>query len=342
MTAHGACIDMHGHGVPRPFADWARATGFGGVEVGLADGLYRFSFPGSSPLRPMNAGLPDFEERLAWMDARSISHQIVAPWMDIGGQELPSAAGVEWTRRLNDCMAEAVQAAAGRLRAYATVHLADPKAAAGELERAVRELGMAGCMIPTELPGGDLADGVYGEFFAAAEELRAPVVLHPLAAGPSSCIPGMDRWASIYGRLIDTTMAAARLIAAGVLDRHPAVNIGLVHGGGMLPYQFGRLTGNLLGALAGKELKERTPETYLRRFFYDTVLMRPEAVSLMVQLAGADRVLIGSDYPFCDKSASVSQAVDEAVSSEQDRAAVFTGNAARLFAITGAGYERLT
>jgi aminocarboxymuconate-semialdehyde decarboxylase len=329
----GTCIDIHGHGVPRSFAEWARTTGFGGVEVGLSGGLYGFSFPGASPLRPMNASLSDFEDRLAWMDARNISHQMVAPWLDIQGQEFPSPAGTAWAERLNDCMAEAVQGDPGRLRAYATVHMADPAGAVRELERAVRELGLAGCMIPTDFPGGDLADAAYGEFFAAAEELRAPVVLHPPSAGPSSCIPGMDRWGSIYGRLIDTTMAAARLIAAGVLDRHPAAQVGLVHGGGMLPYQFGRLTGNLLGAMAGSELKERAPGAYLRRFFYDTVLMQPEAVSLLVGLAGADRVVIGSDYPFCDRSASVLQSVEEAVSSEQDRTAIFTGNAARLFAM---------
>ena len=95
--------------------------------------------------------------------------QLIAPGLDIHGQELPPADGQEWVRQLNDAIAEQVADSGGRLHAYATLHLADPQAAARELERASAKLKMTGTMLPTSLPAGQLNEARYDALWEAAQ-----------------------------------------------------------------------------------------------------------------------------------------------------------------------------
>src|SRR5690606_31918282 len=150
-------IDIHAHGVPRQFLDEVKRTRLGGVDLAMAEGGgYVLTFPGCPPLRPAGGILPDFTQRLSWLDQQGMAQQLIGPWLDVHGQELPPADGQTWVRALNDAMAETVAQSGGRLAAHASLHLADPQAAAKELERCVRTLGMTGTMIATNLPAGEL------------------------------------------------------------------------------------------------------------------------------------------------------------------------------------------
>src|SRR6185436_20970277 len=127
-------IDIHAHGVPPRFMESVQKSGLAGVKVEGNKSRYLLTFPGAQTLRPIEGVMIDYVERLKWMDGQSMRQQLIAPWLDIHGQELPAADGQEWVRQLNDAMAEQVAGSGGRLSAYATLHLADPKAAAQELE----------------------------------------------------------------------------------------------------------------------------------------------------------------------------------------------------------------
>lgn len=329
MTAESGGIDIHGHGVPRPFLDWAAGSRPGGTAVDVSDGEYVVTFPGGAPLRPVTERMADFDARLRWMDEQGLGQQLVAPWLDVAGQDLPAPAGQEWVRRLNDCMAEAVAASGGRLRAHITLHLADPAAAAAELHRAATGLGMTGCMIPTDFPGGDLADPSYDAVFEAAESLQIPLVLHPPSVGPSMCIAGMQRFGGLYGRLIDTTMIATRLLLGGLFERHPGLQLVLVHGGGFLPYQTGRLERH---AGRGRDATATALTEYVRRCHFDTVLMSSAAIRLLVELAGAEHVMVGSDYPFVGADdPGVLEHLQECALPPDAMRAIVAGNAGRLF-----------
>jgi aminocarboxymuconate-semialdehyde decarboxylase len=329
-------IDVHGHGVPRAFLETVRRTRPHGVEVDVnrEAGTYVLTFPGRAPLRPMSSRMVDFDQRLDWLDEQEMKRQLVAPWLDVHGQELGQAAGRDWVRRLNDSMAEAVAGAGDRLGAHATLHMADSRAAARELERSRRELGMAGCMIPTHFPGGALDDPGYDALWETAEALRVPVILHPPTAGPSGHMPGMERFGGLYGRLIDTTVAAARIILAGVFDRFPALRLVLVHGGGLLPYQTGRLAQEQAGGALGQELADPVAD-YVGRCYFDTVLMSAPALRFLLDQVGRDHVLIGSDYPFSFGAPPLTGALRAATSDEAVRAAVDHENAQRLYAGEG-------
>ena len=132
-------IDIHAHGVPRQFLEEVRRTGLGGVDVAVADdGGYAVTFPGCKPLRPAAGNMLDFTRRLSWLDEQGMAQQLIGPWLDVHGQELPPAAGQVWVRTLNDAMMQAIAGSGRRLAAHATLHLADPGAAACELERCAR------------------------------------------------------------------------------------------------------------------------------------------------------------------------------------------------------------
>ncbi len=332
-------IDVHGHGVPAAFLESQRRSRRHGVgvEFDAGAGTYVVTLPGRPPLRPISRRMLDFSERLAWLDEQGLQRQLVAPWLDVHGQELDAASGQDWVRELNDHLAEAVAPSSGRLLAHATLHLADAAAAAKELERCRRDLGMRGCMIPTHVLGRDLSDRSYDALWERAEELRIPVVLHPPTTGPSSRMEGIREFGGLFGRLIDTTTVATQLLVAGVLERFPTLDIVLVHGGGFLPYQSGRLDQEQAGR-PNRWGVEGFLSDYVRRFNFDTVLMSPASIRFLVGFAGPDRVLLGSDYPFTSAGPGVVGALHDAALDGPTTAAVDHDNAVRLYAGDGASW----
>jgi len=285
-------IDVHAHAVPKEFLDEVKRTRLAGVEVATADGGgYILTFPGAKPLRPAAGIMLDFTQRLTWLDNQGMQQQLIGPWLDVHGQELPAAAGQTWVRTLNDAMAAAITNSGERLLAHATLHLADPRAAARELERCHRELHMNGCMIATNLPDAALHENRFDALWEAAQSLAVPIVLHPLMDGPAACMfQQTPRFKNLYGRTIDSTVTATQLILAGVFDRFPKLSLVLVHGGGFLPYQSGRLDREF--GTPGKKL----PSEYMKQFHYDTVLMSAPALNMLFELVGTGQVMIGSDY----------------------------------------------
>ncbi len=309
-------IDVHAHGVPKQFLEEVKRSRLCGVDVVAADGGgYIVTFPGCAPLRPAAGIMLDFTQRLGWLDAQGMQQQLIGPWLDVHGQELPPADGQVWVRQLNDAMAQTVSDSGGRLLAHATLHLAEPEAAARELERCATRLGMTGCMIPTNLPQGELSDARYDALWEAAQSLDVPVVLHPLMDGPAACMfHHLPKFKNLYGRTIDTTIVAAQLILAGVFDRFPKLRLVLVHGGGFLPYQSARLDREF-----GKEGK--LPSDDIKRFYYDTVFMSAPALQLLFSLVGTGQVMIGSDYAAGPVERSVGRLTDALDESGVDAAA---------------------
>jgi aminocarboxymuconate-semialdehyde decarboxylase len=325
-------IDIHAHGVPRRFLEEVQRTRLGGVDVATVENGYVVTFPGRKPLRPAAGIMLDFTQRLSWLDQQGMRQQLIGPWLDVHGQELPAADGQVWVRRLNDAMAETVADSDQRLGAHATLHLASPQAAARELERCVRALGMTGCMIATNLPAGELHESRFDALWEAAQALAVPIVLHPLMDGPAACMfESTPRFKNLYGRLIDSTVTATQLILAGVFERFPRLRLVLVHGGGFLPYQTGRLDREF-GA-AGAKL----PSEHVKTFHYDTAILAAPALQMLLDLVGAGRVMIGSDYaagPVERPGPMLTAALEATDLDASGRRQVVRENAAALFRLT--------
>jgi aminocarboxymuconate-semialdehyde decarboxylase len=338
VTSNGGApgaIDVHGHCVPEAFLNEVVRTQPFGVQAEVADGKYMVTYPGCKPLRPIAGVMLDTADRGGWFAAQQVTHQVVAPWLDVAGQELPAADGARWVAMLNDALAQSVAGSSGRLSAHATLHLADPDAAARELGRAVGELGMRSVMLPTSLPAGRLADERFDAVWAAAAELDVPVVLHPTTRSPAADMmahyPTLN---GLFGRQVDSTLTTAELITAGVFDRYPGLRLMIVHGGGFLPYQSARFDRD---AKRGAEAPGRLPSQVIGSLYYDTVLLSAAAVRFLLDCAGPEHVLTGSDFGAAAREragVALTAAIREAAPDAATADAVLAGNARRLFRLS--------
>jgi aminocarboxymuconate-semialdehyde decarboxylase len=321
-------IDLHCHFIPPQALDRIRSDGAAhSVTVG-DDG--RVTFAGVPTAQAIPDGMSDLDRRLAWMDERGIDVQVVSAWMDFSGYNLQPEAGAWLARMLNESTVEALASRGNRFRAMAAVPLQDPVLAADELRYAVRDLGMVAVEIATSAPGREIDDESMDVFWSAAQELNVMVLVHPYAAARSGSLGNFFLW-NIAGNPAEETIAAERLIFGGVLSRHPEVVVCLTHGGGFLPYQIGRADRGFEAVPhATRRSLDAAPSTYLRRFFYDTVVHDPIALRWLVERVGHDRVVLGSDYPFPMGDPDPVATVRAAGLGEPIQKAILTDNAATI------------
>jgi len=209
----------------------------------------------------------------------------------------PPAVAAAFARVQNEQLAKLVKARPDRFLAIATLPMQAPKLAADELRHAMRVLGLRGMQIGSNIAGKNLDDPELEPVWATAAELDAFILLHPIN------VAGMDRLGSYYlnnliGNPLDTTIAAACLVFSGVLERHPSLKICLAHGGGFVPYQAGRFVHGWQVRTEPKKNLPKPPTDSLERFYFDTIVHSKDVLEFLVGNAGADRVLLGSDYPF--------------------------------------------
>jgi aminocarboxymuconate-semialdehyde decarboxylase len=197
---------------------------------------------------------------------------------------------------------------------------------------------MVGVEIATTVNGTELDDRDLDPFWSAAQELGAIVLVHPTEPPPG---PGSPRYflGNAVGRPAQTTMAVAHLILGGVLERFSELRVCVVHGGGFLPWQRGRLDRAYLAQpkLAAVNLR-RPPIDWLRRLYYDTIVHDPMVLAWLIDFAGADHVVLGSDYPFeMGDPDPVGTVRAVAGLDEAERQLILHGNLERLIGRTTAG-----
>jgi len=282
---------------------------------------------GQVAIGPITPHYHNLEVRLKTMDARSVTvHALslmppMVYWAD-------GALGLRLARIVNDAMAEANRAHPDRFVFLATLPMQDPEAAIKEVDRAVTELGCRGIYLGTNVRGKELTDPTFVPVFERVHALNMPVFLHPLN------VIGAQRLTSYYlhnllGNPFDTAVAAANIIFSGLLDRFPKLQICLPHAGGAFPYLIGRLNHGWKVRQECKALK-KPPASYLRRFTYDTISHAPESLDYLINLVGADRVMMGSDYCF---DMGYDRPVKVVTALKLNRAykeKILSGNAARL------------
>jgi aminocarboxymuconate-semialdehyde decarboxylase len=301
VSGEAIAIDVHGHGIPSKLLGEIRRNGerlYGGMSVSDGDPGPVVTIPGLGRIRPLAKAMLDFRDRLGWLDEHQIQRQILSPWLDMQGYEMPPSAFARWASAMNEAIAEECDASGGRLIGMSTLAVNDPGAAVTELERSMFELHLPAVMLSTDPGQVTLHDPSLEELWAAGEQIGAVFVLHPSITGPASRIPGTSEFANLYWRGIDTMLAATRLILAGVFDRHPNLKMVLVHGGGFLPYQTARLDRSYqINTIGPQALNRSNPSEYLSDFYHDTCLMSGPALRLLHELAGGGRIVLGSDYP---------------------------------------------
>jgi len=231
---------------------------------------------------------------------------------------------------VNDAFAAIVRERGERFTALATLPLNNPEATVREFERATGELGFAGCMLFSNVNGVALSDERYWPMYEMASERRTVLYIHPIH--PVGVEAMTEYWLMpLVGFTFDTTLAAAKLVFSGVVERFPGIRWVLAHLGGAIPYLAERLD---RGYEAFKECREeipRPPSEYLKEFYYDTVNFDPAALQLALDFAGIDHLVAGSDYPHMIGSLEkMLSSIEQLDLNDADRAKILGGNATRL------------
>lgn len=240
--------------------------------------------------------MSDVTERIARMDAMGVDMQVLSSSLvQQSTYWAEPKESLRLERMLNDRMAAIVAANPKRLIGLGGVPLAAPALAVAELTRCMRELGLAGVGISTTAREMELGDAALRPFWEKAEELGAVVYIHP-AGNTGARFEKWYLWNSI-GQAFEEAMAIASLMYEGILDAFSQLKICISHGGGYMPYYMGRIARNYVEKPATRVNMKKSPAQYLRMLYYDSCVYETEVLEALVKRVGADRVVLGSDYP---------------------------------------------
>ncbi len=325
-------VDIHAHFIPSSFIEQVRrGPALDEIQIQHQEGQEWVIHP-QGYRYPLAPEFFDLEAKLAHMDQLGIDVTVLSIAPPLFFYWLDADLAREFSQMANEALASLASQSNGRLYGMATVPLQEPEAAAVELRRAVVDLGLRGALIGTTMEEVPLDDHRFDPFFDTAAELGVPLVLHPYYVGLKPQFQDFYM-TNLIGNPLETAVAATRLILSGCLDRHPDVTVVLVHAGGFMPYQSGRLDHGFRVRAETSAAIDTPPSSYLRRFYYDTITHAGVPLKFLVELVGSDRVVLGTDIPFDMADTRFSRYLNDFIPDDQARQAVDGGNAVRLFGL---------
>lgn len=328
------CIDVHSHlSVP---ASSALAAPYFQPEMDPRS-LYSSeeTLRYNRELRATPRQVAQFEEpeaRLADMDKQGIDMQVLSVTPNEYFYWLDEEVAIRACRTQHERFAEVVAAHPDRFAAAANLPMDHPAVAVEVMEEAKRDFGFNGFEISADVNGGELDDRRFDPVWEKAVELEMTVILHPQGFTEGQRM-GDYYLVNVVCMPLASTLAVTRMILGGVWRRHPGLNMVVVHGGGYLPYYFARTDHAFRVRPELRKHIDRLPSEYLRMLHFDTTVFEPRMVEYLVDEFGADRVLLGTDYPFDMGPTDPLAFLARARLDEPSRDLIVGGNAARLFGI---------
>ena len=289
-------IDIHAHFLPHAVLKLCETSAMSPGVTLIEDGQvlkvnqYRLS----------RVGRRDgyIEDHIAHMDKTGITIQVLSPNpIFFHDWEEPQKA-LRLIQAMNDGIAEAISHDPERFMGLALIPLQDIDMALRELERAVDELGLVGVEIGSHINSRNLDDPELDPFFEEVAHKGIPVQVHPNPhdiAGHARM--GGYHLGNLIGNLVETSIAAGCVIFGGVLDRHPALRIDFAHGGGLVPYQIGRWDHGYTVRTEAQLYIEQLPKEFFAHCWFDTIVHSDAALAYLLEVAGKNRVMLGTDYP---------------------------------------------
>ena len=282
------------------------------------------------------------QQRLKHMDETGVGIQILSYTTPVTDQ-VPAEDAVRICRMANDILAERVKAHPDRYRAMATLPMADPEAAAAELERTVKELGFVGVLLAGQYQGHWYDEHQFLPIFAKAAELDVPVYFHPYLINPEvqqavymssaySPIVGAEFSSAGLGWHLDTGIAIVRLILAGIFDKYPNLKFVSGHWGEGIPMMLDRMDYQLTTEMTG--LKHPV-SYYYKEHVYITPsgIMSYDNLYTMIKVMGADHIIYSEDYPYY-KPENFSEFLREANISQEEKDLIARKNAEKLYKLS--------
>jgi len=283
------------------------------------------------------------QERLQIMDKEGIEVEAVSinPFWYAADRDLASRL-IDFQ---NQKLAELVQAAPpGRFVAFGTVALQFPDLAAKQLEDAI-SMGLKGAAIGGHVEGEEISLPKYDVFWSKAEELQAPLFMHPQdsvqATGIAQRVKGFGGLDNVIGNPLETTIFISHMIFEGTLERFPGLKMCCAHGGGFLPSYADRMDHGCLDSPArceGSQVR-KPPTQYLKQLYVDSLVFTPEALRHLIAVMGSSHVMLGTDYPFkwLEAGASTLGPVDHVFATasltDAEKVAILGGNACKWLGI---------
>jgi aminocarboxymuconate-semialdehyde decarboxylase len=258
---------------------------------------FALTIPSRNSTTTWPEGGHNIELRLADMARTGIDTQAVSSFVGTFLYEIPAEVNIEFSKIQNEEFARLKRDHPGKFAPLAAVPLQDGEAAAAELERAVKTLGLHGVATSTSLHDRNLDDPGLEPFYAKLNELQVPWFIHPSFAPIAQRAPKYYL-TNLVGNPLETTIAISCLIFGGVMERYPNIRCWTAHAGGTVPYQFGRLDHGHHWRPEPKVNVQKPPSSYLTAFLFDIIAHSEPALDYLVQTFGAERVYLGTDYPF--------------------------------------------
>jgi aminocarboxymuconate-semialdehyde decarboxylase len=312
-------IDLHTHILPHDWPDLDAKYGYGGfVRLDHYKPCCARMMIGDRVFREITDNVWDPKRRIEECDRVGVSMQVLSTVPVMFSYWAKPADALDLSRRLNDHIAEVVRNHPTRFAGLATIPLQDPDLAARELERSVRELGLRGAEIGTHVDANshcarnsvrNLDDPSLNSVWSTAEQLGAAVFVHPWDMVGKERMP--KYWLPwLVGMPAETSLAICSMIFGDVFDRFPKLRVAFAHGGGAFPFTIGRIERafHVRPDLVATDNKTN-PRNYLARtngsgdvtparFYVDSLVHDADALKLLLKLFGAQRIALGSDYPF--------------------------------------------
>lgn len=248
------------------------------------------------PYGPIKSDFYSLSERLAYLDRHGIDKQVLTAPPFLFYYWVNNAEASALMKSENDAIAAAVMQYPDRFIGFATVMLNDVPGAIVECERAKRN-GLLGIEIGSNVNDIALSDPQFFPFFEAVESAGLALAIHPHNVVGRELMDDFHL-RNLIGFPADTTLAAANLIFSGLLDRFKNLRICLGQAGGFLPYIIGRLDAGFHARPECRRNIQLPPSTYLRRFYFDTIIHSPKVAKFLIEMVGIDRLMLGTDFPF--------------------------------------------
>jgi aminocarboxymuconate-semialdehyde decarboxylase len=276
----------------------------------------------------------DLDRILAVQAQAGIERVVLCPWVGLLFYDVEPDEGRRRCRLANQALGRLRALQPERVCVLGAVPLQDPALAAAELLELMAGGQFAGVEVAASVGGAYLGDPRFEPFWAAAAQAGAVVFVHPTTHGFTDSVFDEYYLHNLVGNPMETTLTAAHMVLGGVMERHPELKVLLAHGGGAILALRGRLRRGHQAVGAARVALTEPPEESIGRFHFDTVTHDSALLRALVDTVGADRVLLGSDYPFNMADPDPVQTVRAAGLSHDEESAVLAGNAERLL---GAG-----
>jgi aminocarboxymuconate-semialdehyde decarboxylase len=285
---------------------------------------------GEKQIRAAIAEFVDSDGILAAQDEAGVDRVLLCPWVPLLYYDAEPDEALRRARIQNEALAGLVKDHPDRVAALGAVPLQDPEMAAGELRELTAAGVLRGVEVAASVRGVFLGDDRFEPFWQAAEDTGALVFVHPTTRGfDSPAFQDYYLWNTVANPL-ETATTAAHMVVAGVMERHPELRVLLAHGGGALLAVRGRMRHAHGFQPQAKSRLSEPPEESIKRFHFDTLTHNDALLRALIEFAGPDRVLLGSDYPFDMGDSRHVDTVRALGLAPEVEAAILGGNAERI------------